>query len=68
MITENINLGNLIIATLIAIVSFFIRKTIDKLEDRLDRHESLLTDLSIAINRLAAIEEERYRKRKSYNE
>lgn len=44
--TANFDLGQAIIAILISIVGYFVKKTIDKFDGRLDKHEDILFKMS----------------------
>lgn len=42
MFTLNVDLGQLITTGMIGIVGYFVKRTIDKFEIRLDRHEEVI--------------------------
>ena len=52
MFNPSIDLGQLIVAVLIAIVGYFLKKTIDTLSTRLDRHDNILFKLAGDVQRL----------------
>lgn len=52
-----VDLGQIIIATLIAVVGFFIRKEITTIARRIDRHEDILFRLGGNVQRLIGYHE-----------
>ena len=56
MFTLNVDLGQIIIASLIGMVGYFVKRTIDGVTIRIDKHDSILIDL---IRSVAAITGER---------
>ena len=44
--TLHVDLGQLIISSLITIVGYFVKKTIDKFDMRLEKHEEVLFKLA----------------------
>lgn len=46
VVNSTIDLGQIIIATLIAIVGWFVKREINSFNSRLDRHEIVITKLS----------------------
>ena len=45
MFTFSVDLGQVIISFLIGISGYFVKRTLDKLEGRLDKHDELILDL-----------------------
>jgi hypothetical protein len=45
MITTNIDLGQIIISSLLAIIGWFVVRTINQFSKRLDRHDDMLFNL-----------------------
>lgn len=52
MFSLNVDLGQVIIATLIAVLGYFFKKTIDDFSKRLDKHDALIYNLSMAVSQL----------------
>lgn len=46
MFTFNVDLGQLIIVSLIGIVGWFVNRTIQGIEKKLERHDQILGDLT----------------------
>lgn len=46
MFTAHIDLGQLIISFLIGTVAWFIKRTIDKMDKRIDKHEDVLFNMN----------------------
>lgn len=55
MFSPNIDLGQIIIATLIATIGYFVKRAIDSIYDRLGEHEDRLYELSGSLQRLVGI-------------
>ena len=45
MFTAHIDLGQVILAFLIAIIGYFVRRTLNEFGSRLDRHDTILLNL-----------------------
>lgn len=45
MITTHIDLGQIILASMIAIIGYLIKRMVDKVDARLDKHDILLVQL-----------------------
>ena len=69
MFTFHVDLGQVIISILIAIVGWFVKRTIDRFDKRIDNHENVLFnmngDLQLIVGQLGI--ERRQFKRRSTN-
>jgi len=45
MLNTNIDLGQILVASLIAIVGYFVKRELNQITTRLDRHDSVILDL-----------------------
>lgn len=61
MLSTNIDLGQLILATLIGLVGWFLKKEINEFKTRLDEHEKGFFKLAGDVQRLIGQYEERAR-------
>lgn len=52
MFTAHIDLGQILIASLIGIIGFFVKKTIDDISAKLQRHEDILFRLTGEMQRI----------------
>lgn len=52
MFTLNVDLGQIILSVLIGIIGWFMKRTIDSLGKRLDRHDEILIGLVGDVQRL----------------
>lgn len=52
MITPNIDLGQIIIGSLIGVVGWFIRKELISFNARLDKHDSMFLEMTKVIGKL----------------
>lgn len=52
MISANIDLGQIIIASLIGIIGYFVKATISRFEVRLDKHDDIIRDLIATVNKI----------------
>jgi uncharacterized protein YoxC len=46
---SHVDLGQLIIAVLIAVIGYFVKTTLEKFSARLDQHDSILFSICVAI-------------------
>lgn len=56
MFTLNVDLGQVLLGTLIAIIGYFVKRNVDQFEKRIDKHEEILFtmngDLQIIVGQL----------------
>lgn len=49
MLTSHIDLGQIIIAGLIAVVGYFVKRTVERVEKRLDKHDDMFMSVFVAL-------------------
>lgn len=49
MLTAHIDLGQIIIACLIATVGYFVKRTVERVEKRLDKHDDMFLSVFVAL-------------------
>ena len=59
MITTNVDLGQIILGTLIALVGFLIKNELSRINDRLDAHDERILDLIRTVARIDGLAGER---------
>ena len=52
MFTFHVDLGQLIIAGLIGVVGYFVKRTIDRFETKIEQHENIFFNMNTDIQRL----------------
>lgn len=55
MFTAHIDLGQVIISILIGTVGWFVKRTIDRMDRRLDKHEDVIFNMNGSIQRIAGV-------------